>query len=256
MAWCLAIRWTPSASTTARMAGKPSGTAATASDTPSSSTCTTSAELRISEMNRIVPTTTMAMTTTARPSVRPMRATSLSSGVGSGAVASSSAATSPIWVSMPVAVMTARPVPCATAVPLKTMSSWSPSAAGWGSLVMSFSTASLSPVSAASCKRSVVACSRRASAPTASPSASTSTSPRTNSALGTRCGLPSRSTPAVAAVILASAATAFCALASCTWPITALSSTTAAMTIASTGQPTLPSTHQATSATATAANNR
>ena len=36
----------------------------------------------------------------------------------------------PIWVSMPVAVTTARPVPWVTAVPLNTMSSRSPSAAG------------------------------------------------------------------------------------------------------------------------------
>ena len=216
MAWCLAMRCTPSASTTARMAGSPSGTAATASDTPSRSTRTTSAVLRISEMSRMVTTTTTAIATTARPSVRPTRATSFSRGVGSSTVASSNAAIRPIWVFIPVAVTTARPVPCATAVPLKTMSNWSANGTEWGSITMALSTASLSPVSAASCTHSVAASIRRASAPTASPSASMITSPHTSSALGTRCSLPSRSTVVVAAVILASAATAFCAFASCT----------------------------------------
>ena len=45
MAWCLAMRCTPSASTTDRMAGRPSGTAATASDTPSSSTRSTTSAM-------------------------------------------------------------------------------------------------------------------------------------------------------------------------------------------------------------------
>ena len=43
MAWWRAMRRTPIASTTDRIAGRPSGTAATARDTPSSSTVTTSA---------------------------------------------------------------------------------------------------------------------------------------------------------------------------------------------------------------------
>ncbi len=117
----------------------------------------TSAALRMSEISRMVPTTTTAMMTTAMPSMRPMRATSFCSGVGSSSVASSISAIEPISVSIPVAVTTARPVPCATAVPLKTMSSRSPSAAGSRSVAASLSTASLSPVSEASCTRSDVA---------------------------------------------------------------------------------------------------
>ena len=101
-------------------------------------------------------------------------------------------AIAPISVAMPVAVTTARPVPCATAVPLNTMSSRSPSGAGAGRVAASFSTASLSPVSEASCTRSAAARTSRASAPTASPSPSTSTSPRTSSALGMRSSSPSR----------------------------------------------------------------
>ncbi len=54
IALCFAIRCTPSASTTDRIAGRPSGTAATASDTPSSSTVMTSAALRMSEISRMV----------------------------------------------------------------------------------------------------------------------------------------------------------------------------------------------------------
>ena len=109
MALRFAIRCTPIASTTDRIAGRPSGTAATASDTPSSRTVMTSAALRMSEIRSTVATTTTAMTTTAMPSMRPIRATSFCSGVGSSSVASSISAIEPIWVSMPVAVTTARP---------------------------------------------------------------------------------------------------------------------------------------------------
>ena len=86
-------------------------------------------------------------------------------------------------------------VPCATAVPLNTMLLRSPSAAGAASVAVSFSTATLSPVSEASSTRSAFACSRRASAPMLSPSPSTSRSPRTSSALGTRSNFPSRRAP-------------------------------------------------------------
>jgi hypothetical protein len=58
MALRRAMRCTPSASTIDRMAGRPSGTAATASDTPSSSTVITSAVLRMSETINTVATTT------------------------------------------------------------------------------------------------------------------------------------------------------------------------------------------------------
>ncbi len=71
IAWRLAIRCTPSASTTERIAGRPSGTAATASDTPTSRTSTTSVAPSMSEVSRIAPITTTAMTTTAMPSILP-----------------------------------------------------------------------------------------------------------------------------------------------------------------------------------------
>jgi hypothetical protein len=70
-------------------------------------------------------------------------------------------------------VANAGPVPCATAVPLKTMFSQSPSAAGPLSGAAFFSTASLSPVNGASNSFKAVACTNRASVPTASRQAGT-----------------------------------------------------------------------------------
>jgi hypothetical protein len=215
MALRAAMRCTPMASTTERMAGSPSGTAATASDTPSSSTSTHSPGVRSSVVRAMLPTTTAEIAITAIPSIRPIRRTSFCSGVLSSTVASSMPAIAPISVSIPVAVTSARPLPWATAVPLNTMSRRSPIGAGAGRAAVAFRTASLSPVSDASLTRSAAASNRRASAPTASPSASTSRSPRTSSSLGTRSSWPSRTTDEVTAVIRASAATASCALASC-----------------------------------------
>ncbi len=207
----------------------------------------TSAAPRTSKVRNTVATTTSATTTTATPSIRPMRATSFCSGVGSSTVASSISAIVPISLAMPVAVTTARPVPCTTAVPLKTMLRRSPSAAGPGRAAVSFSTASLSPVSEASCTRNEAASMSRASAPTASPSPSTRRSPRTSCALGTRCTRPSRSTADVTAVMRASAATALRALASCAYPSRPFSTTMAPITTASTGQPRWPSMNHAAS---------
>ncbi len=211
-----AMRWTPNASTTDRMAGRPSGTAATANDTPTRSTSTRSEALLTSDVTRMAATTTAAMTTTAMASVRPMRSTSRCSGVGSSSVRPSRRATWPISVSMPVAVTTARPRPRATAVPLNTMSTRSPSATGPASVAESLRTGSLSPVSDASATVSDAASARRASAATASPSASTSTSPGTISVVATRRTAPPRTTPAVSAAMRCSAATACSARASWT----------------------------------------
>ena len=76
-----AIRCTPSASTTDSTAGRPSGTAATASETPTSSTATRSEAVRMSAVSRIAATTTTAIAITAIPSMRPIRSTSRCSGV-------------------------------------------------------------------------------------------------------------------------------------------------------------------------------
>ena len=211
-----AIRCTPRASTTERMAGSPSGTAATASETPTRRTSTTSLAWLTSDVRRMATTTTTAMATTASPRARPMTATSRCSGVGTSSVAPSSRATRPISVCIPVAVTTATPRPLVIAVPPKTMLVRSASSTGAGSVVASFSTGSLSPVSAASATRSELASLRRASAATASPSARTSTSPGTTSSAGMRSRSPSRTTAAVAAAIRCKAATACSARASWT----------------------------------------
>ena len=113
-----AIRCTPSASTTDKIAGNPSGTAATAIDTPSSNTFTTSCPDCTLEVTSTAETTTAAIPTTASPSKRPSRAISCCSGVGSSTVRASSPAMCPISVRIPVAVTTARPTPWLTAVPL------------------------------------------------------------------------------------------------------------------------------------------
>ena len=210
----------------------------------------------MSEINKIVPTTITVMMITATPSKRPMWVISFSSGVGSSLTALSKPAIAPISVAMPVAVTIARPVPCATAVPLNTMFNLSPKAAVCASGAVFLSTASLSPVNGASSTRSDAAVIKRASAPTASPSASTSTSPTTSSALLICKRLPPRKTDERASVMLARAATASLALASSTYPNAPFSSTTAPITSASIGQPAKPSTPQATRAIAMAASKR
>ena len=249
-------RCTPTASTTDSTAGKPSGTAATASDTPNSSTVISPCSVCTSPSNNSVAITSSATAITPMPSMRPSRATSFCSGVSSSCVLLSRWAIWPISVRMPVAVTSARPLPPATAVPLNTILMRSPSATGSASVIACFSTASLSPVSEASCTRSVCACSRRASAPTASPSASSRMSPGTSELLGMRCGWPSRCTVTMISVIRASAAAAFSALLSCRKPSRAFSSTTAVMTMASTGQPAKSSSAQTTIVMAMAASSR
>jgi hypothetical protein len=117
-AWRFAMRWTPIASTTERMVGSPSGTAATASETPSSSTTTRPLGEVMPSTRMTVIITTRAMITTMMPRVLPMRLISFCSGVGSSTVASIISAIAPTSVDIPVPVMTARPTPWTTAVPL------------------------------------------------------------------------------------------------------------------------------------------
>ena len=118
IALCSAMRCTPSASTSDRMAGNPSGTAATASDTPNSRAVSTPCNVCTWPTISKVPITATAITITAMPSMRPMWRTSFCSGVSSSVSVASMWAMAPISVPMPVAVTTASPVPPATAVPL------------------------------------------------------------------------------------------------------------------------------------------
>jgi len=190
------------------------------------------------------------------PSVRPTRPTSRWSGVRSSSVRSRRDAMRPISVPMPVAVTTARPPPLVTAVPLNTMLMRSPSATGSARVAASLTTGSLSPVNEASATVSDAVSTRRPSALMASPSRRTRTSPGTMSAAGMRTSPPSRTTLAVAAAIRCSAATASSALRSCTKPSTAFARTMAAITIASNGVPSAPSSAHATTDTITAASSR
>jgi hypothetical protein len=111
MAFRFAIRCTPSESTVVTTAGKPSGTAATASATPKMSTSNIAEKPRTSSMRRMVAIITTAITTTMMPSNVPTRSSSFCNGVVSVGAACSIPAMRPIWVCIPVAVTTAFPRP-------------------------------------------------------------------------------------------------------------------------------------------------
>ena len=148
---------------------------------------------------------------------------------------------------MPVATTTPRPRPLATPVPLNTMFVLSATSVSAGRGSHCLETGALSPVSGASAIRRVAVSSSRQSAPTASPSARSTISPGTRWVLGMESTLPSRTTLALVAASSCSASTAFVALASCQYPITALAITMIAMTIASIGASSAPSKAQAIS---------
>ena len=157
---------------------------------------------------------------------------------------------------MPVATTTASPRPRTTAVPLNAMLVRSASGASGSTIVVDFSTGVLSPVSGASAICSVDELVSRQSAPTASPSANITMSPITRSAVGTRSTTPSRSTLARVALRRCRAATALIAFVSCQKPIPALSTTMAAITIASSGVSWAPSLHHAIREITIATNSR
>jgi len=112
-----AIPRTPMASTSERIAGRPSGTAATARDSPRSNTVTMSCGVLTPLTHTMAAMTTTAIPTTMMPSDLETAATSDCNGDGSASVRSSRSAMRPISVSMPVLTTTARPTPCTMAVP-------------------------------------------------------------------------------------------------------------------------------------------
>ena len=215
IAWCAAMRCTPSASTTVRIAARPSGTAATASDTASSSESITSCTLWKPSRTASASSTTTAMMHTAMPRILETWFISFCSGVASSSVDWSRSAILPTCVFMPVPVTMARPVPCVTDVPLNTMFARSPSAFALSSVAGFLPTGTDSPVSDASAMRRLAAASSRPSAGTVSPSPSTRMSPGTMSVVLMRSTRPLRSTLDVGAVISESALTASSAFASC-----------------------------------------
>jgi hypothetical protein len=98
---------------------------------------------------------------------------------------------------------------------------------------MSFDTGRLSPVSAASAVCRIVEWIRRTSAAMVSPSSMSRMSPGTSSAAAMLCREPPRITFARAAAMRRSAATACSARDSWMWPMSAFSTTTARIAIAS-----------------------
>ena len=111
MAFLLSIRRTPRDSTAVTTAGRPSGTAATASATPRMSTSKRAEKPLTSSTRLIITIITTAMTTTISPSSLPTRSSSFWSGVVSSGASFSMPAMRPISVCIAVAVTTARPRP-------------------------------------------------------------------------------------------------------------------------------------------------
>ncbi len=208
IAWCIAMRCTPKASTTVRIAANPSGTAATASDTASSSESMTSCTSWNPSVMASAASTITAMAHTAMPRILETWFISFCSGLSSSSVACSRSAILPTWVPMPVLVTMARPVPWVTDVPLNTMLARSPRALAWTSVSVFLPTGTLSPVRLASATRRLAAANRRPSADMESPSPSTMTSPGTTSVVLMRSMAPSRTTLVCGAVIWESASTA------------------------------------------------
>ncbi len=111
MALRAAIRCTPSDRTAVTTAGRPSGTAATASATPRISTSKTAANPCTSSTSRMVAIITTAMATTMIPNTLPTLSSWSCSGVRSSRSCPRRSAIRPISVCMPVAVTTPRPCP-------------------------------------------------------------------------------------------------------------------------------------------------
>ena len=132
----------------------------------------------------------------------------------------------PISVADPVAVTTTAAVPRVTCVFWKTRLVRSPSnVSGSSTLVPSFATGALSPVSAASWSSRVADVTIRPSAGTTSPASSRAISPGTSCVDSTSSTAPSRRTRACGTCKCASASTLARALSSCAEPITTLNVT-------------------------------
>lgn len=155
------------------------------------------------------------------------------SGVVPGSTAPSIVPMRPISVAGPVATATPTPRPAAMSVPEKAIGRRSPSGASRATFGMSLSTATDSPVSAASCALRPRASISRRSAGTRSPGSISTISPGTRSSAGMRERAPSRRTEASFGSIERTAARAVSARPSCHRPMAALSRTTAKITLES-----------------------
>ncbi len=151
----------------------------------------------------------------AKVSQRAKRSICWRSGVFSSSISPSIAPMRPISADCPVATVAPTPRPAATSVPENAIEARSPSGASRRTGSTSLTTATDSPVSAASCTRRPRTSSSRRSAGTRSPASSRTTSPGTSSPADTVCRLPSRKTEASAESIARTAASAFSARPSC-----------------------------------------
>jgi hypothetical protein len=167
-----AIRCTPTASAIVTIAGRPSGTAATARATAESNT---SSALR--PCSSPAPATAATTATQAYSSVRPTSARRRCSGVSDTTTVARRCAIRPSSVPMPVAVTSAAPVPRTTDVPMNTRSVRSASGVSGATAAVDFSAGTLSPVSGASFVARLCALVSCASAATTSPASSSSRSP-------------------------------------------------------------------------------
>ena len=207
-------------------AGRPSGMAATASETAIRNISSAGSPRATPS-----PNTAAQMASAAMASHLPNWPRRCCSGVASSSPACRSSAIRPMAVAMPVETTSPRARPIVTAVPEKAMFRWSAGVAaptsGSGTVILA--TGSDSPVRAASSIFSPGASSKRMSAVTISPCSSSTTSPGTTSAAGTTVTSPPRRTRACGDDIRLSASMAWPARYSCTKPTTPLKRTMARM---------------------------
>ena len=224
-----AIRATPIARMIVTAAGRPSGMAPTAR-AMAAVTMSPGGSPRSVPSTKVKPASTRMTTVSSRLKAASLRV----SGVWTPPDSPTSRWIRPSSVSAPVATTTPVAVPATTSVPENVMFARSASSAPASSATVSLSTGTDSPVSADSSTARSRRRSSRRSAGTLSPASRTTTSPGTSSVESTVVRDPSRTTVAWVRVIAINADSAFSARSSWRNPTTTLTSTTAAMTPAST----------------------
>ena len=214
------------------VAASPSGTAATATDTPTRN-ASSSEDPRAS----IAPESAIVTSTPSTTMTRVSPATLRCNGVGGGFALCVSPAIRPSSVDCPVAVSTARPRPRVIAVPAYTIEDRSASGVAVETGSIDLSTGTDSPVSVDSSTARPAAATRRPSAGTRSPSRRTTRSPGTSCSTPTPISRSSRTTLARRSSASRRPRTACSALASWTNPRSAFRSTIAKTIAASTRSP-------------------
>jgi len=225
IAFWRAMACTPSASVIVVTEGRPSGMMATATPTHSEKAFAGVLPRTRYEMRKVASARKIVMPAIHWPKV--------SSESMSGVVCASTDDTSvlilPSSAASPVAMTTPVPWPYTTMVPPKAQFLRSPSCASAAMALVTFSTATDSPVRTASITCRLVETMRRRSAGMRSPDWTKTRSPGTSSSASTVRFLPSRITVAVGDIMALIASAAFSALPSCAMPMATLMTTTATM---------------------------